>query len=123
MNGFLTSFLFKLWNSFSQEKIPWSIKCETEPCSAALGDSKTGVPEPWGQSILYVLSPDSKGFVEGTKTAGQPPSVRLRPQINFCEFLKGTSDEVEPEELGVVGYLFLYMKHTLRKNPKSINVS
>lgn len=122
MHSFLTSF-FKLWNSFSQEKIPWSIKCGTDPCSAALGDSKTGVPEPWGQPIFYLLRPDSKGFVEGTQTAGQLPSVPLRPQINFCEFLKGICDEVRPEELGVVGYLFLYMKHTLRKNPKSINVS
>ena len=80
-------------------------------------------PQNLQASPFPVSSAQTKGFVEGTKTAGQLPSVPLRPQINFCEFLKGISDEVGPEDLGVVGYLFLYMKHTLRKNPKSINVS
>lgn len=117
MHGFLTYFLFKPWNSFSQEKIPWSIKCETEPRSAALGDSKTGVPEPWGQSIFYVLSSDSKVFVEGTKTAGSLHQSPWDLRLTFVSSSKALAMRLDLRSWGWWVIFFFTWNTPLEKNP------
>lgn len=117
MHGFLTYFLFKPWNSFSQEKIPWSIKCETEPRSAALGDSKTGVPEPWGQSIFYVLSSDSKVVVEGTKTAGSLHQSPWDLRLTFVSSSKALAMRLDLRSWGWWVIFFFTWNTPLEKNP------